>query len=353
MTCCESSSPNFRPLTPPTSPCAGCIITDVLPDSKLGRAVIADESVPIPNSDGSGVGWEFKNPGVRVDGKVSKKINWYYYISPHVGTGAGTIGPVTTFSGITANWVRATIKNCTMPGLPFFNVYSSPTSSGDAAGFYHSRGTYEIPPANVPCGQEAIYYVGANPTTVYPNLPHIQAILTVFVSGTPILSDFSPSDDISLISFGTNSGALVSAVDLVAFSLGTTINGVSGELILITAAVSTPVTLSVSLPATIITNSLTQFDVGVNASSPGGFLFFVFTAPNLCKKKTPTTIVTTVLVNTSGTYRSGIVLTPSAPGIYALTIIFSSNGITAITAPTRPTRVTQFISVVKKSKFCS
>jgi hypothetical protein len=223
--------------------------TAVLPVSAEGTLVIADESKPTPNPDGSGIGWHFQNPGVRLNGSVSDKFNWYMY--------AAGIVPLTTYANVETAWVRATIAPTADTTQLFFNVYSAPTGLGDAGSFYHSRAAYTFTPGSAALGQDAIYYILNDPgVNVYPNLPHILVPFNVadFKSGTPITTNFSPTDAISLIDFGSNTIAPPSSVNLTVYAMGTTLAGVSTELDLFTslpssATVATTCSVTASLKA--------------------------------------------------------------------------------------------------------
>jgi hypothetical protein len=345
----------FTLITSPTSPSQPLVIlTNVTPNSKLGRNIIQDESKPTAASDGID-GWQFINPGTRLDGSPSNKINWYYYINPVTANGTGPQSPTTTtYEQITANWAVINFKGttCTSPQTVFFIIYSELQSSNNAGSFYHSRATYSVIPQNVLCGQEALYYVGVNPITIHPELPHIAATNLTFTTVDPLTpTNFAPTEVIRLLNLSTASGAPVNSVNISVYSFGATVGSnhsvidfnllynLAGDRVPLAPfdeLASTTLTINVYLnnlnesrkPFLICANSLVQFTISVKNSNLVDFLLLSIRPDekkkeHKCKQKQEHKCDETEIViklDSAGVYTSGILLSPEKPGRYLLTV---------------------------------
>ena len=121
--------------------------------------------------------------------------------------------------------------------MPFFNVYTAPTGSGDVGSppWYHSRQTYTIPfVAPVLPVTQAIYYIGQDPRIIdpfnsYPQLPHIRAHLGPFNPAPR--TEFAPTEILEYITLQTDTLApnvtpAPSSSQIVVYSLAYCVNGV-------------------------------------------------------------------------------------------------------------------------------
>ncbi len=123
-------------------------------DSVGGIAVQSDSS-PSPTADADDrEGWLFKKLA-----SDSSKFNYYIYGS------TGSSHPF-TFADLKSVYMCCSVdKWDNTASIPFINVYSKPTGSGDAGAFYHSRKDYAINMSNqkIVVGEHINLYAGDRP----------------------------------------------------------------------------------------------------------------------------------------------------------------------------------------------
>ena len=134
-------------------------------------AIAGGQTAGVPDPLGNTAGWHYKNTA-----DVTNKINWYYMANSNPAF-TQTLGGTNGMYAIVD--VRAS-------GAPFFSVYTKPTGSGDAGGWYKSRLTYS--PASLDLtayiGQTVMLYWGNDPGD-FISLPRIECTLDPFSSNGP------------------------------------------------------------------------------------------------------------------------------------------------------------------------
>ena len=93
-------------------------------------AVPADGTPPLADPTGQTAGWYYKNSN-----DISDKINWYYAANSNPAI-------TMTLTNFTAQYAVIDVR---AGGAPFFVVYTKPTGTGDAGGWYKSRLVYSVP----------------------------------------------------------------------------------------------------------------------------------------------------------------------------------------------------------------
>ena len=115
-------------------------------------------------------GWGYAN-------EIAGGAQVYYYtntgIVPNAAEGNITLGSVTTGWCVASLNIITTTDNTWIMG-----VYTKPTGSGDAQPWYKSRKSYQVS-SSFPLskGVDYLFYWGANPTTVHPELQHVEMAL--------------------------------------------------------------------------------------------------------------------------------------------------------------------------------
>ena len=159
-------------------------------------AVIADGQAPVEDSQLRD-GWYYENLN------AGEKINWYFFDGvnqANIQKQDFSAYAVVTFDSISS--------------LPILAVYTLPTGTNDVMpGFAHSRYIYSNFSQTPVVGKKYLIHIGDAPA-IFPELPRIQVNLT------NSQGDQLPTEQVFTVSFGTNSGASVGNVKLVAEHLG-------------------------------------------------------------------------------------------------------------------------------------
>jgi len=150
-------------------------------------------------------GWYYKNIA------KGRKINWYIPTKPANELNAPSLN---------VNDLKmffSTLKVINNVSLPFINVYTVPTGTGDAASWYRARATYVVNQA-VAAGSKICMWVPIGGSVSAPSIvghTNIQLVKDTY-SSRGILS---PTDKILTIAFGTSSGASAANVEFICNSL--------------------------------------------------------------------------------------------------------------------------------------
>ena len=114
-------------------------------------------------------GWYFKNTS-----NVTDKINWYYLSNANTAL-------TMSLGGLNGMYALVNVR---AGGSPYFSVYTRPTGSGDAGGWYKSRLTYApLPSYDITpyTGQTVLLYWGNDPGD-FIGVPRIECTLDSFSS---------------------------------------------------------------------------------------------------------------------------------------------------------------------------
>jgi len=137
-----------------------------------------------------------------------------------------TYNPVFTYGALTNWWAAISVVDyASTSSLPFFQLYTGLTGSGDAGTFYHTRQTYFIPTPT--SSATYVYYYGTNPTTD-PRFPFLglTAIPVIPVTSSSLYGTgdsfgfINPTETVTALVIQTDSAALT--VHLTAYGAGTT-----------------------------------------------------------------------------------------------------------------------------------
>lgn len=198
----------------------------VLLTSTNGIAVKADTTLTVQDDPEKREGWNCINP------VSSTKLNLYYFSGSN---------EIITLGQLSSVYFKGFINVYTeFSSLPFINVYTKPTGSGDAAPWYHSRITYEYDNDNtIGIGEECVFFGKGTPSTEFNNRK-IQ-LNNVVVDGEGL-----DAEEILYITVSTNSSATQDAVDTTLNILGFNTSSIRRNLYL----------KSSTAPDVFLTNSL-------------------------------------------------------------------------------------------------
>ena len=161
--------------------------------------------------------WADSLPAPVIDS--NKRDGWYY-----TNTGAGDKANIYFFAGtqetlelqhIRSIWAKVAIDNYSGTSvLPFFNVYTKPTGTGDAQAWYHSRFTYTMAAdVDIGVGEEVIIHTHFTPSISYDNR-------TIPMPVVAIEGDESLEQEVLYITIHTDSGAATGDVKILFQNLG-------------------------------------------------------------------------------------------------------------------------------------
>jgi hypothetical protein len=133
--------------------------------------VYADGTAGVPDPTNTTSGWYYKNSSDLTD-----KINWYYAANSNPAV-------TMTLANLTAQYAVVDVR---ASGAPYFVVYTAPTGTGDAGGWYKSRLVY------APSGLDLTAYIGQTvflhwgvDTGDFPTLTRVPCTLDSFSSNGP------------------------------------------------------------------------------------------------------------------------------------------------------------------------
>ena len=113
-------------------------------------------------------GWYFKNTA-----DITDKINWYYLVNqnPSLQMSLGGLDSMYAIIDVRAGQ------------SPFFSIYTTPTGTGDAGGWYKSRVTYAPVGYDISAyvGQTIMLYWGTDPGD-FVGIPRVECVLDTFSS---------------------------------------------------------------------------------------------------------------------------------------------------------------------------
>ena len=134
-------------------------------------AVPADGTPPLADPTGQTAGWYYKNSN-----DISDKINWYYAANSNPAI-------TMTLTNFTAQYAVIDVR---AGGAPFFVVYTKPTGTGDAGGWYKSRLVYSVPGLDLSdhIGSTIFLHWGVD-TGDFPTLTRVECTLDTFSSNGP------------------------------------------------------------------------------------------------------------------------------------------------------------------------
>lgn len=133
------------------------------------------------------------------------KFNYYYYGEANHPVTLGEL------KGLCAN--VSVDKWDNYSSVPFFNVYTKMTGSGDAGSWYHSRITYSLDSSSCICIGEHVELWAKNKPTSYNGLRQVE-LKTKTITGSAL-----DSEEIYTISLGSDSASAINTKILVS-SLG-------------------------------------------------------------------------------------------------------------------------------------
>ena len=186
----------------------------VLLTSSGGTAVKADTTLTVQEDPEQRQGWNCINP------VASTKLNLYYF---------GGATETMTLGDLLSVYFKGFINvNSDTSSIPFINVYTKPTGSGDAQPWYHSRVTYEWGDNNViGIGEECIFYGKALPSTQFNNRK-------IKLTDVVVQGDAAEDEEILYIVCSTNSIAPQNSVNVTLNLLGFNTRSVTRNLVLST-----------------------------------------------------------------------------------------------------------------------
>jgi hypothetical protein len=147
-------------------------------------------------------GWYYKNDGSNLGSGGLDKINWYFYDG---ATNEVSLGEISAYAVVTFDTVFS----------PIVAVYTTPTGTGDAAPWFKSRVVYSSLGSTPEIGRKHLVYFGEDPV-IHPELPRIK----LGVSPGSTVGTQGAGERVLTVSFGTNSAAPASSVELLAQHLG-------------------------------------------------------------------------------------------------------------------------------------
>ena len=161
--------------------------------------------------------WADSAPAPVIDS--NKRDGWYY-----TNTSTGNKANIYFFAGtqetlelqhIRSIWAKVAIDNYSATNvLPFFNVYTKPTGTGDAQAWYHSRFTYQMAAdVDIGIGEEVIIHSHFTPSISYDNR-------TIPMPVIAIEGDESLEQEVLYITIHTDSGAAAGDVKILFQNLG-------------------------------------------------------------------------------------------------------------------------------------
>jgi hypothetical protein len=226
----------------------------VLLTSAGGTSVKADTTLTVQQDPEQREGWNCINP------VAATKLNLYYF---------GGATETMTLGGLLSVYFKAFINvNSETSSIPFINIYTKPTGSGDAQPWYHSRVTYAWGNDDViGIGEECIFYGKALPSTQFNNRK-------IKLTGVTLEGDGAQDEEILYIVCSTNSIAAQNAVNVTLNLLGFNTASVTRNLVLSTEEI-TPGDATAANQSTMISH-LSSIDTKVatasNQSTQNGIL---------------------------------------------------------------------------------
>jgi len=159
----------------------------------------ADGDAPIIMSDPTEAlgydGWYYKN---RARGN---KINWYI--------------PVESGLRITdLKMIHCSLKLINPVSSPFITIYTKPTGRGDAAIWYHSRVTYNVPPGSLVAGRQYCFWAEIGAVSPAPTVA-AHTNLKLIVDTVSTRGYLSQTDQILFIAFSSNSSTAAGNVEFI------------------------------------------------------------------------------------------------------------------------------------------
>jgi len=177
--------------------------TQILLSSAEGIASYSD-TLPVPTADPNlREGWLYTNTA-----GGTQKANIYFHSS--------TVEKPFTLKDLKSLWAvfSADVAKNNLD-LPFFNVYTTPTGSGDAGAWYHSRIVYCIPSdKHIGPGEEIQIEFGDNDFTSLHRNVKLEKDLTTSVG------DQRPEETVMTIAIATSSGRTAGDVKVLFKKLG-------------------------------------------------------------------------------------------------------------------------------------
>ena len=115
--------------------------------------------------------------------------------------------------------------------VPWIGIYTKPTGSGDSGSWYKSRRNWVIPSAVTPTisnGDTVLLYMGDDPATVEPSIPHIALEIDSGSSN----GDDAPEQELLLVALSTDSSAPVNNVEFTCKNFASNLEGESIDRVL-------------------------------------------------------------------------------------------------------------------------
>ena len=147
----------------------GGVSTLLSSNASIAGGATQGTSDPLNNT----AGWYFKNSS-----NITDKINWYYLVNTNPSLSM-------TYANLDGMYAIVDVR---AGGSPYFTVYTAPTGSGDAGGWYKSR--LNFAPASpymdltAYIGQTVMLYWGTDPGD-FVGLPRVECTLDAFSSNGP------------------------------------------------------------------------------------------------------------------------------------------------------------------------
>jgi hypothetical protein len=171
-------------------------------------AIAGGQTAGVPDPLGNTSGWYFKNSADLTD-----KINWYYAANSNPAVNM-------TLGNFTAQYAVVEVR---ASGSPYFVIYTKPTGTNDAGGWYKSRIVYA--PASpymdltAYVGQTVFLHWGVD-TGDFPTLPRVECTLDSFSSNG--LQD--AGEEILFANISTSTGYAAGHYEFVVSDLGYELN---------------------------------------------------------------------------------------------------------------------------------
>ena len=201
-----------------------------LASSTYVQGCIADGAMPIQNTSSIyGNGWRYVNnnstyPAItNPSNSVWNKINWYIFNNT-------TANNAYAYSRFNCGFIRLQFasSSATQSGnLPFLTVYTLPQASGNGASWYRSKKSFSTSTITPNVNTDVILYAGTDPRLYgFRNLNAVQYIPLTFTSsgvsysGPSGQTDITPTETISLMSWGSNSASSTGSIDFTVIEMG-------------------------------------------------------------------------------------------------------------------------------------
>jgi hypothetical protein len=258
----------------------------VLLTSTNGIAVKADTSLTVQDDPEKREGWNC------INSVSSTKLNLYYFSGSN---------EIITLGQLSSVYFKGFINVFTeFSSLPFINVYTKPTGSGDAQPWYHSRITYEYNNDNtIGIGEECVFFGKETPSTEFNNRK-------IQLNNVIVVGEGLDAEEILYITVSTNSGATQDAVNTTLNIVGFNTSSIRRNLVLTTEPVLDTVVSGTNnnhLSSQSVTSAYTSS--GFDVSSASRFSIMGNTTDN------STSIIVEFSPDNTNWYRSNTELYPS------------------------------------------